>query len=126
MKGLQNFQTKFNNPTKTWKETDKSSISLTIYLGDFNAKIAKRNNSENCTESWLRGTRNSKGLLLIECCEKNYKLIAKSCFKYSAQYIILLSQKSNEQTAKKITNIYIYIYIFIYIYIYIYTLIVYV
>ena len=92
-----------------------SSISLNIYLGDFNAKIAKRNNSENCTESWLRGTRDSKGskgLLLIECCEKNYKLIAKSCFKYSAQYIILLSQKSNEQTAKKITNIYIYIYIY--------------
>ena len=49
---------------KLCKEMDKISTPSTITARDFNAKIGKRNGSENCIDQWLRGRRNNSGFKL--------------------------------------------------------------
>ena len=54
---------------------DKISTSITIIAGDFNAKIGKRNGSENCIVQRSRGRKNESGSKVAEFCEMNDKVI---------------------------------------------------
>ena len=79
---------------------DKISAPSTITARDFNAKIGKRNGSENCIDQLLRGRRNNSGFKLSEFCEINIKVIASSCFQHPAKHITTWPQKKISPTTK--------------------------
>ena len=89
------MQKMYNDLNKLCKEIDKISTSITIIAGYFNAKIGKRNGSQNCISQWSRGRRNERGSKLAEFCIMNNKVIAGSCFQHPAKHITTWFQKNS-------------------------------
>ena len=58
---------------------DKILTLISVIVGEFDAKIGKRNGSENSICQWPR-RRNERGSKLAEFCDINNKVIANSCF----------------------------------------------
>ena len=72
---------------------DKLSSTTTIIIGDWNAKVGKRTDLDNCLGRYSRGRRNLSGQQLIDFCEAyNYK-VANSCFQHPARHQTTWSQK---------------------------------
>ena len=72
---------------------DKISTSITIIAGDFNAKIGKRNGSENCIVQRSRGRKNESGSKVAEFCEMNDKVIKTVTFNTLQKQITTCSRK---------------------------------
>ena len=49
-------------------------IGMVFIYGDFNAKIGKRQEGEECMGRYTRGRRNTSGQTLVDFCEANCKL----------------------------------------------------
>ena len=61
----------------------ESRAQMNIIMGDFNAKIGKKDNTdvETCTGPFGLGNRNSRGTMLIDFCERHRLKIMNSFFK---------------------------------------------
>ena len=103
-KGPNELKKLYKNLNKLCKELDKVS-SITILAGDFNSKVGKRIGSESCIGRWSRGRRNQNGIILVEFCENNGKIIANSCFQHPAKHITTWSQKRTNPVTKKTISI---------------------
>ena len=94
------IQKMFNELSKLCREMDMIPTSSLITAEKFNAKIRKRNGSENRINKWSRGRRNDSRSKSTEFCEMNDKVIAGSYFQHPAKHITTWSQKRINPTTK--------------------------
>ena len=65
----------------------KSRKTTIIVAGDFNSKVGRKKNGEECMGMFTRGKRNDNGQHLVEFCEANKLYIANSHFRHRACHI---------------------------------------
>ena len=100
--------------TESLEELDKLYNELNVALdeitgmvficGDFNAKIGKRQEGEECMGRYTRGRRNTSGQTLVDFCEANCFFVSNSAFQHKAAHIT--TWESKRQINDKCLTIY--------------------
>jgi exonuclease III len=85
----------------------KNKSSVTFIAGDFNAKVGKRTEEDECMGRYSVGERNGSGELLAEFCNRNEQFITNTAFQHPARHITTWSQQRIDKasnTTKTIHN----------------------
>ena len=91
---------------KLIEEFSKITTSITLIAGDFNAKVGKSTNEEQCLGKYSKGKRNESGQIFIDFCEKNNLFVCNSAFQHPSRHITTWSQQRIEKKTNTVKVIY--------------------
>ena len=74
----------YNEIQKLFREYQRETI---LIAGDFNSKVGKKIDGENCLGNFSKGVRNDNGQRLVDFCIENKLFITNSSFKHPSRHI---------------------------------------